>query len=325
MKTIKKLLAVVLVAVFASPLLVRAQSNPESGTGGLSISPTRFEFVIERGKAELASIQVKNVTGTEVLARAFLNDFEPDGTTGNPILIVDENQERSSSSLRDFIVGLEDVRIPAGETAVVDLPIQVPENAAPGAYYGAVRFQAAPPDGSASQEDAQLSLNASVAAIILVEVPGDITEKIEIESVGAYLNDKKGSLFTKKPTKVGIKIQNLGNGFSKPFGNVTVTGPWGTGEILSYELNNTSPRGNVLPNSARLFLNDLPGVKWPGRYTINANISHGRGGEILSVKASFWYMPLWILITLVVVLAALVTLAWYLYRKYVTKTTRRRK
>ncbi|MDO8265853.1 MAG: hypothetical protein Q7T41_02840 [Candidatus Saccharibacteria bacterium] len=327
MKNIKRLLIVMVMAVFAVPLAALAQdSGEQAGSGGISISPTRFELVIERGKAELATIQVKNVTQNEILAKAYLNDFEPDGVTGNPILLVDDTKEQSSSSLRDFIVGLEDVTIPAGETAIVNLPIQVPDNAAPGAYYGAVRFQAAPVESAEqSDQEAQLSLNASVAAIVLVEVPGDITEKIEVSSVGAYVDDKKGSLFTKTPTQVGIKINNLGNGFSKPFGAVSVKGPWGSGEILNYELNDTTPRGNVLPNSARLFLKDLSGVKWPGRYTIEANISHGRGGEVLTAKSSFWYIPSWLIVILIVFLAAIVTLGFYLYKKYITKTTSRRR
>lgn len=326
MKNYKKLLIVVLALIFSTPAMLLAQTGgQESGAGGLSISPTRFEFVIERGEVELASIQVQNVTNNPIVAKAFLNDFEPDGVTGNPILLVDENQERSSSSLREFIVGLEDVTIAGGETAIVDLPIQIPDNAAPGAYYGAVRFQAAPVEGANDSDDSQLSLNASVAAIILVEVPGDITEKIEISSIGAYLDDKKGSIFTRRPTKIGVNVKNLGNGFSKPFGTVSVNGPWGTGEILNYEMNDTSPRGNVLPSSARLFTKEFSQVKWPGRYTVEANISHGRGGEVLNAKTSFWYIPSWLVVTLVVFLAGFVLLAYFLYRRFVTKSVRRKR
>ncbi len=324
MKKLRIIVLAVVAFMIASPATVLAQDNSQqNGSGGLSISPTRFEYTIERGKAELVTIQVKNVTQVDITAKAFLNDFEPDGVTGNPILIVDPNKEQSSSSLKEFIVGLEDVSIKSGATAEVKLPLQIPEDAAPGAYYGAVRFQAAPA-GDESAEDAQLSLNASVAAIVLVEVPGDITEKIEISSVSAYLNDKRGSVFTKKPTKSGIDIKNLGNGFSKPFGTVSVTGPWGKGEVLNYELNDVSPRGNVLPNSSRLFLKDLSGISLPGRYTITANISHGRGGEVITASSSFWYIPTWLVIVLVVFLLALVGLAFYLTRKYKTRSMKRR-
>ncbi len=319
-KHIKSLFLLASILVFAPFTAMAQEGNPQGGSG-LSITPTRFEYVIERGKADVATIEVKNVTNREILAKAFLNDFEQEGNTGNPKLIIDST-EQSSSSIKDFVLGLEDVTIPAGETAVVKLPIQIPETAAPGAYYGAVRFQSAPStDGNG--EDAQVALNASVAALVLIEVPGDITEKIEISSIGAYLKDKKGVIFTKKPEKTGIEVNNLGNGFSKPFGKVIISGPWGKGEVSSYELNDTVPRGNVLPNSKRLFLKDLEGVSMPGRYTIQANISHGRGGQVLTVTSSFWYIPAWLVILLVILLVGLLGLAFYLYRKFSSKKLKR--
>ncbi len=328
MKFIKSLLVVMFMVMAVLPVSqVLGQSSSNTGGSGLSITPTKFEYVIERGKAELASIQVKNVAERPILARIYLNDFEQDGTTGNPKLITDPAQERSASSRRGYILGLEDITIEAGETAVVDVPIQIPEDAAPGAYYGAIRFQSAPVGSNEIEGDTppQVSLNASVATLILIEVPGDITERIEVSSISAYLDDQqKGSLFTKKPTKIGVEINNLGNGFSKPFGNIIVTGPWGSGEILNYELNDSSPRGNVLPNSKRLFLEDMNGVKWPGRYTITGNISHGRGGEILTAKASFWYIPSWLIIIVVVIVLALIAGIYFLYRKYASKSWRKK-
>ena len=321
-------LLIALVVIFtAQGGLVHAQgsSGTQQGGNGLSITPTRFEFTIERGKAETANIQIKNVTEKPILARAFLNDFEPDGNSGNPRLIID-SQEQSSSSIKDFVIGLEDVNVGPGETVPVNLPIQIPENAAPGAYYGAIRFQAAPPESSKDDStNPQVALNASVAALVLVEVPGDITEKIEITNVSAYIDTKKGVLFTKKPNKSGIEIKNLGNGFSKPFGRVSVNGPWGKGEVNSYELNNTSPRGNILPKSSRLFINDISGISLPGRYTIQANISHGRGGEVLTTTTSFWYIPIWLVGILGVLLIGLVGVAFYLFRKYGSKTVKKRK
>ncbi len=322
MKKIKGLLVLVFGLIMAFPLQVNAQDS--SSVGAISISPTRFEFVVDRGQAELATIFVENVSDKDMVARAFINDFEPDGNTGNPNLLVD-NEVQSSFSIKEFVVGLTDVTIPAGETEKVNVPIQIPENAAPGAYYGAIRFQSTPvgEDGT-EPTGAQLSLNASVAAIVLIEVPGDITEKIEISNISAYLDDSKGTLFTKKPNKVGIEVNNLGNGFSKPFGQVEVNGPWGTGRVSSYEINNTSPRGNVLPKSLRLFKDDLNGVKWPGRYTVIANISHGSGGEILTATTSFWYLPSWAIVSILVLVLLLVGVSFFLYRKHVTKSMRRR-
>jgi hypothetical protein len=323
-----KKLKVFIVALFSLTVLLPVvgsaqETNP--GSSGLSISPTRFEFTIERGEADVAEIALKNVSDDNVTARVFLNDFEPDGTTGNPKLLIDD-QQQSANSLREFVVGITDVDVAAGETVPVQIPIQIPEEAAPGAYYGAIRFVSVP-EGQEENDDTQLALNASVAALLLVEVPGDLTEKIEINDLSAFVDGNSGSLFTKKPNEIGVTITNQGNGFSKPFGTVKMSGPWGRGEVFNYELNDTSPRGNVLPGATRLFLNGIEdgSISLPGRYSIEANISHGRGGEILTVSSSFWYLPAWFIIASLLVLIGIVGLAYYLYRKYVTKSTRRRK
>jgi hypothetical protein len=186
MKKVKvmMLLVVALFISVGSGLVARAQDSSTRGASGLSISPTKFEFTIERGKAELATIQVKNVTDDIVLAKAFLNDFEADGTTGNPKLIVDsKNQE--STSLKEFVVGLDDITIQPGETVEVKVPIQIPEDAAPGAYYGAIRFLGTPPEETNVDSTTQLSLNASVAAIVKFEAgPMEQSFKFPVDEVG---------------------------------------------------------------------------------------------------------------------------------------------
>ena len=153
-----------------------------------------------------------------------------------------------------------------------------------------------------------------MASLVLIEVPGDITEQIQVNSVKALKDKKPGSFFTSVPNKISIAVKNNGNSFSKPFGTVSVTDMSGK-QVHSYELNNSTPRGNILPKSSRTFTDELKGVKKPGRYTVTANVSHGSGGEVITQKTSFWYMPVWVIITLLVLLAGLASGAFYLYRK----------
>jgi hypothetical protein len=323
MKKIKMLLVAMFVTVGLMPSgLVVAQGN-EIGSG-LSISPTRTDLVINPGTAGDLSISVKNVTGGNIIAKAFVNDFESDNVTGEPRLITDSNV-KSSSSIKDFIVGLEDLSLGIDETKQAALQLDIPTDAAPGAYYGVIRYQAVPVDEQGNETDGgQVALTASVGSIVLVEVPGDITQKIEIRSVAAYLNDKKGSFFTKKPTQAGVEIENLGNGFARPFGKVVVKDMFGS-QVHSYEMNNTNPRGVVLPESNRVFKDPLEGVSKPGRYTVTADISYGNGGEVYSVSSTFWYLPTWLILTAAVLVLGLVAFAYVLYRKYKTRSTKARR
>jgi hypothetical protein len=320
---IKSILTLLLAAAFIVPIIGNVSAQEEGGGNGLSISPTKNELVIDRGKSETVNIQVKNVSNTDILAKAYVNDFEADGNTGNPKLIVDDSIQ-SANSIKEFVSGVEDVLVPAGEARNVAVFIQIPEQASPGAYYGAVRFLATNPS-KADSDEAQVSLNASVASLILVEVPGDLVQRIEVSNLSAYIDDKDGFFFTKAPNKIGTEITNLGNSFARPFGKVVVNGPFGQGQVYEYELNSTSPRGNVLPESSRLFLDNLEGVSRPGKYSIVANISYGNGGEILEATATFWYIPIWFLAVVIGLIVLIVGGAFYLYRKYVTKSTKRKK
>jgi hypothetical protein len=321
-------------ALFSTISRVNAQ---ETSGSGLRISPTRSELSLVPGDSNTITQTVKNVTQNPVTVQPVLNDFESDGVTGEPKLIGDTNKV-SAYSLREFITLPGDFNLAPDEEKEVVVSVNVPKSSSPGAYFGSVLYRASP---QGSSGDGQVALIASVGSLILLEVPGDISEKIQINNISAYLNESSGSIFTKKPDQVGVEIKNLGNSFSQPFGKVTVK-DWRGNEIFIYEINDTDPRGNILPDSTRLFLNDLFNVevktvngkeettetspiKWPGKYTISGNISHGSTGELYSVNSSFWYIPVWLIIVLSVLLVGLVGLSVFLYRKYVTKSTKRNK
>lgn len=322
MNKIKRLILTALALLFvATPLAVSAQQESTTGSG-LSISPTRTDLVVGAGTTADLTISLKNVTGGNVTAKAFINDFESDGITGEPKLIVDESQE-VVGSIKKFLQGLEDIPLATGESKDIKLTVNVPDDASPGAYYGVVRYQAVP-EGSAAPGDGQVALTASVGSIVLIEVPGNITEKIRVNSVLAYSGQKSGTFMTSKPDAVGIEIENLGNGFARPFGRVEVKSMFGK-SIKTYELNNTNPRGVVLPESTRIFKDAVEGISMPGRYSVQANISHGRGGEILSINQSFWYLPVWFLLVALGLVAVLVLAAVMLYRRYISQSVTKRK
>lgn len=316
-KVVASLLTVGLLVLPATPAIAQ-----QANGSGLSISPTRTELSIKPGQAGTVSITLKNVTKGAVNAKAIVNDFEADNDTGEPKLITDDTKQ-SAASIRNFLLGLDDIPLKAGEQKDIVIPVQIPSDASPGAYYGVIRYQAIPvSDGS--QGAGQVALTASVGSLVLIEVPGNITEKIQITSVKPYLNGTSGTIFTKKPNQVGIHIKNLGNSFAKPFGQVQIQNMSGK-QVYSYELNNSTPRGNILPNAERTFKDDLKGVSTPGRYKIVANISYGSGGEVLNYTSTFWYLPTWLLILIGAIVLILIGAAVYLFKRYNSRSIARRK
>lgn len=306
-----------LVAVNGS---LSAQESQQGGSG-LSLSPTRSELRIQPGESGEVEISIRNVTRGAIVAKPFISDFESNDVTGEPKLIA-STEKRSSASIFSFFSGLQDVSLAPGESKNLKYTVSIPRDAAPGGYYGAVTYRAVPAD-QASSDAGQVALTANVASLVLVEVPGDITEQIQISSLKVSKGEKSGSFFTNKPDTAAIQIKNNGNGFSKPFGTVVLNNTAGK-EVYRYELNNATPRGNILPKSSRTFSDQLKNVNKPGRYTLVANISHGSGGEVITQKVSFWYIPVWLLVLMAVLLIAIVAGVYFVYRKQFAGRKKRR-
>lgn len=284
---------------------VGAQQDGSVGGSGLQISPPRTDTTLGAGEQREVTISVTNVTQGDLTARTSINDFESDNETGNPRLLVNTD-ERTPYSLANMISGLEDFDLNSGETKEIAITISVPADATPGAYFSAVRFAAVPKtddDPAGTDGDQQVALTASVAHLLLIEVPGEINEQIQLESL-KFRRDNTDIRFPwTAPNQTALSINNLGNGFSRPFGKITISR--GGAEIYSYEVNDTEPKGVVLPQSSRTFVNNVENISAPGKYVATALVAYGNGGEVLKFENSFWYIPLWSIAAAVVLIGAL--------------------
>jgi hypothetical protein len=290
-----------------------AAAQQDKSGSGLSISPTLSEMTLKPGQADTLDITLKNITSNNITAQASIYDFESDNNTGSP-KILGESKGDNPHSIGKFITGLEDVPLKVGEQKKITLPVQAPSDVAPGAYYGIIRYKAIP-TGENAPAPGEVSLSASVGTIVLISVPGNVKEQVQLTGLHVYKGDSDGTLFFDKPDKVGVEIKNMGNGFVKPFGTVEVRDMAGK-KIYSYQLNNTNPRATILPGSSRIFLDTLKNVSGPGRYTVTASVSYGTGSQVLTLKKTFWYIPLWLAGVIVGVLVLLVVLAFTAYRRY---------
>lgn len=317
------LAAVTAVLLFAATTSVHSQEQqPANGGSGLSISPTRFALTPEAGSTDVITITVKNVTGAAITANPVINDFTSDNDTGTPQIVVDETRD-DLPSIKPFFKQLDSFVIQPGESVTKDFNIEIPSDTPAGGYYGLLRFLATP-EGVSGPEDGQVALTASLGSIVLIEIPGDITELVQAQGFFFYRKNVAGTFFTSTPEQLGVQIRNQGNGFIQPFGTVTVKNPLGK-QIMQYELNNITPRGNILPNSTRVFRDDLTGITLPGRYVSSADVSFGNGSQVLTIKDSFWYLPYWFLGVLLLLILLAVYAGFVIRRKVVTGTFKRKK
>jgi hypothetical protein len=309
----KRLLAFGLSTIFVfNSLAGAAAAQSSQGGSGLSISPLHNQLKLDPGASANIQLSIKNITQNAVLAKAYVNDFTADNESGTPILVTDTKQQ-VPTSIKKFVKP-QDVPLEVGEKKQVTVPVNIPADASPGAYYGIVRYRAIP-SGAKAPGEGEVSLSASVGTIVLIQVKGNLKEQAQLSSLKVYQGDDSGTIFLQKPNKVGVEISNLGNSFIQPFGKVVVTNSSGK-QVYSYEINNSQPRANVLPGSKRTFKDPIKNISKPGRYKVTASITYGDGSNVLVSQKTIWYLTGWMLAVILGILIALILLTFFAYRRY---------
>ncbi len=284
-----------------------------AGGNGLRVSPVRTDLTINPGKSQVVNINVTNVTAAPATFQAVVNDFvaNPD-ESGNPAIILDPTKYAPSHSLKRYISPIPNFSLAAGQVKSVPVTVTIPANAPGGGYYGAVRFA---PASAASGPNQTVSLAGSVGSLILVKVPGNITEKLSLASFDVRNNKGDASSFftSNKNITATVRLQNEGNVQEEPFGKILLRNH--SGKILAqYELNNSDPPSNVLPDSIRRFGVSLNKVGSFGQYKLEGNFGYGSGGQLLSASTTFYVVPYSVIIIFILVVLLLLFLVFGLPR-----------
>jgi len=295
------IIVVTLLLAFVVTLQSVAAQNQVPGSG-LSISPLHNDLALNPGESTKVEISLKNVTTSDVVAKAFILDFTSDNESGNPVIT--DQSKHNPYSIGKFIQNLENVPLKVGEKKTTEFTISVPQNTTPGAYYGIVRYQAIPAENAGEAGNGKVSLTASVGTLVLLEVKGNLVQKLHLNGIKAYKDNTEGTIFFNKPNKAGIELKNEGNNFAQPYGRVVVQDMFGN-QVYSYEINSVQPRSTILPGSTRIFKDPIKNINKIGRYTITASVSYGNGSDVLVGKKSFWYIPVWLAIIIVAVILLL--------------------
>lgn len=298
---------VVLFAVLAGtvlPALAATSSNTSAGNAGngIKISPVHSDLTIKPGSSVTVDVYVTNVTAQTATYQIVGNDFIASGDeSGNPALILEPDKSAPAHGLKQFIAPISNITVKPNEQKDVKVIVSIPANAPPGGYYGAIRVLPADVD----LKNNTLSLSASVASLILVRVPGDLKEQVSIASLDARVDDHVHSIFTSKKGINGvIRFQNEGNVQEQPFGKLTVKDIRGK-IVYSAEVNDTDPRGNVLPDSIRKFSVPLKNLSSLGKYTMEGNFGYA-SGQTLSASSTFYVIPIPVIVITLILLVLII-------------------
>lgn len=287
--------------------------HAQASNSTIKITPIRSDIEVKPGESRQVQISVSNLTSSPLTMQLIENDFIAGDESGGPALVLDADTYAPTHSLKRFMTPLDNITVPAKQTQSVKVTIKVPENAQAGGYFGAVRFVPVSPSS-----DGQISVGASAASLILLTVPGDVTEELELKDFSVKQGAVGGKVFRDDNSlNTSIRLENKGNIQIGPFGKVTVMR--GDKVVSETDFNHQQPRDVILPDSIRRWDIPVEVEDKPGKYRILATIAYGQDNKTIEVSTIFWIIPLWLIISIISAVAGLMALmiaAWvYIKRR----------
>lgn len=314
-------------------LLPAASANAQS-SAALSITPKKT-YLVEPGKSVNDTLMIRNLDTTSALDLTLrVVDFTFTDNGGTPKLFLDENAPQTTWSLKPYMTVPQSVTIPAGGTKTLNMSVAIPAGHGAGSYYSAIVYSSGAPTGGGN-----VGLSASGVTLVFTQIPGQVTENLALKKFGAYDTSAQGNvsgyqfIMDKQPMTIGYTLENTGNVTESPAGSITLKDIFGR-ETKITEVNPTGSLaliGQTRTYNACIKLASQqvdfsgsqttastcvsPGL-WPGYYSASLDLFYGQNGNLtqeITGAASFWYLPLWFVITFLVLLAIIVIVVWRLY------------
>lgn len=318
------------VAVFLVVAYIPTSSASAQSSAALSIAP-RKDYIMDPGDKINDKLTIRNIDSNQDL-QVYLKviDFTFTDDGGTPKLMLDENIDKTTWSLRSYLKVPETVTVAPGKSVSIDISVAMPDNIGAGSYYSAIIYSTSAPEGG------NVGLAASGVTLAFVSVPGKVNEDLTLKKFGAYNTDtrKYMTFATQEPKTIAYTLENKGNVVEAPVGTIKLRSMWGQ----EYSIDNVNPKkslaliGQTRTYEACIKLKSAE-VKmdtstaeantcvsaglWPGMYTASLDIFYGQNGnntnEIVRTTI-FWYLPLWFI---VIVAILLLIVAFYVWRTVV--------
>ncbi len=247
---------------------------------GLGIDPFLIEINTQIGTTTTKKIKLTNTTNDALSFVASINDFVPNGNTGQALFLDSEKESDPRFSLNRWVTITKQptFTIPPRGNTEVEFSITPPVNAEPGTHYGGILF------GRPAEElkDSETGVQQKVGAIILVKL-GKSEENVQVANFGA---NKK--IFQKEIVNFDTLLSNEGNVHSKPKGDITIKNIFGKA-IAQVPVNRDALI--MLPQTHRSFLSEWDPKFEIGRFTAEEVLYYGNPKLELHSTVVFWILP----------------------------------
>lgn len=342
----KKYMYVVAAFVFTSLLTLSTYTAANAQSNGLGITP-RKDYTVKPGETIKDNLFVGNLSKDQKLRlKAQIVDFKAQDETGAPSLLQGQDKE-TTWSLKPFLTVSDNIVVEAGKSAQLPISITIPQNQGAGSYYSAIKYEVTTESGG------NVSVLASSASLIFVKVPGTARQQLNLLQFGTYVskNESEGTfkkLFASStPSEIAYRLQNKGNIAEQPQGSIIIKDSFGkTVKTIekanpknSLILIDQTRKISVCTDSTKEKVKDSTGNDTevekcqpmklkPGRYKIEMTMLYGENGndtKEITAKSAFWYLPVWFVVIIFVLLAALAYGLYMLYTKFFLRPKKRRK
>ncbi|GMU25106.1 DUF916 domain-containing protein [Candidatus Uhrbacteria bacterium UHB] len=267
-----------------------------AATQAITVSPVLFDFDIQPGSSQQAKITVVNDSNETQSFTLHTQNFIASGEEGSQEYL----QEEQPSDLASWVIPDQPtIQIDPGASRDFPFLISVPEHADPGGHYATIFFTRAP---GASGESG-VGIAEQVGVLLLVNVPGDIVESIEVDSFRV-----KHTVVNRLPAEFEFRLRNLGSVHERPKGTLVIRNILGS--VVARVPGNPN-KSAILPNSVRRIDSgwahtlDIPEDRgfwaetkneWKnfaiGRYTASIDMTYGSNNVQIPVHTvSFWVLP----------------------------------
>lgn len=284
------ILAFVLFLMIGKQVQVSAQTRV-----GLTAIPPRlgdtYELRAAPGEVIQATVRIKNTSEEAMPVQTVFEDFilGDDGSTPIPL-----NEDVSGRwSMSDWVtVSPQNQIIPAGQSVVVNVVINVPQDALAGGHYGMVLHQ--PNPGNVQANTSQSSINQRVGTLLYLMVEGQINEE-------AFIRDLTFPIFTEYgPVPFSFTVENVSDIHIHPQIGVEIYN-WLGQKVDTINVETK----NVFPFTPRIFDDSWERVWGIGRYQAKVIMSYGLDNKLVLAQTFFWLLPIKILISILLLTTAL--------------------
>ncbi len=258
------------------------------------IEPAKIEIFADPGETIRKNITIINrVPGRSDFTIA-LEDFV--GSDDPTVAVKLLGSEISRYSFRDNIdTEVSELSLTFGQKATIPITISVPANASPGGYYTSVIIAHLPQGGS---EDVTGAKTVSrVAQLLFVRVNGEVEESGQVKE---FVVTPTTPVHVSGSLGFNVLFENTGNVHLAPYGYITVKNIFG-GIVAQIPID----AYYALPQSER-----YREVLWEppflfGYYTATLELNRGYRAEekIDTLSASFIYLPLAYIISILAIIA----------------------